>query len=306
MRIVAYNLPQKISSILKQKMGKKLIIHDKKLNDKTVDTKTEILIITIASSIGVKILKKMKKLKTIITASTGTNHIDLAECSRREINVKNCPTYGSNGVAELAIALSFAGLRKMNKMLEFGKELAYPKSFFYYLGSELAGKTCAVLGTGAIGSLIAKKLICLEAKVIAYSHSENRELLGLGINYVKLNEAVAKADILFIALPSTTETFHIIGSKELLRMKKGASIVNIARGELIDSDALLKHINRLGFAATDVIEGEAALWLGKSGAGQVVNDLVKKDNFLIVPHIGSSTLEAQEKLAHEILLATGI
>ncbi|MBI5227233.1 NAD(P)-binding domain-containing protein [Candidatus Micrarchaeota archaeon] len=311
MKIVAYNLPKRLSLILQQRFGKKLtklvklIIHDKKLTEKTADQKAQVMVVTIASLVNAKILKSMKNLKTIITASTGTNHIDLAECKKLGIEVKNCPGYGSNGVAELAIALAFSGLRKMNKMLEFGRNLNYPKSFFYYLGSELSGKTCTVLGTGSIGALIAKKLIALGAKVNAYSRSIDQELADLGVKYVTFGNAIRKAEIIFIALPFTKETFHIIGAKELLKMKKGSSIVNIARGELVDSDGLLKHIGRLSFVATDVIEGESGLWFGRTKTIHAINELVKKDNFLLVPHIGSSTSEAQERLAEEIITALG-
>ncbi len=301
MRIVAYGLPDRLNSALKKSFGKSVSIIPRPLSSRTVSKNTEIAVVTISSKITADSLKKMPKLQCIVTASTGIDHIDRAYCDKAGISVKNCATYSSNAVAELAVALSFAGLRNLDRMLGFGRSLAYPPVCFYYLGSELSDKKCAVLGTGSIGSLIAKKLIGLGCNVTAYSRTENQELVSLGVKYLQFEKALKESDILFIALPSTPQTFHLFGQKQLAMMKKGAAIVNIARGEIIDSAALLKYVDRLSFVATDVVEGEAALWIGKPMKVHSVSALSKKKNFLLVPHIGSSTTEAQARLAAETI-----
>ena len=301
MKIAAYNLPKRITEALKKMFGGEVVIHQQKLNNSTADPKADILVITITSSANKETLAKMPNLKAIVTASTGMDHIDIAECKMRGIEVRNCATYSSNAVAELAIALAFAGLRDLGRMLNFGKSLTYPPTCFYYIGSELSDKKCAVLGTGAIGTVIAKKLIALGCKVVAFSRSENKELVDLNVVYLPLEQALKEAEIVFVALPSTPQTYHMIEDKELLLVREGTAIVNIARGEIINSDSLLRHIARLGFVATDVVEGEAALWLGRSIKIKAVEELAKKKNFLLVPHIGASTVEAQTRLAREVV-----
>ena len=301
MRIVAYNLSSRLNSALRAAFGKDVAIMKQKLDGESADTEAEIAIVTITSQVRPDALEKMKRLKAIVTASTGMDHIDPAYCKAHGITIRNCPSYSSNAVAELALALAFGGLRSMEKMLGFGRALAYPPSYFNHLGSELSGKKCAVLGTGQIGALIAKKLLALGCTVVAFSRSQNPELAGAGVAYFSLEGALAQADLVFIALPSTPETHHLIGEKLLGKMKTGAAIVNIARGELVDSAALLRHIGRLGFYATDVVEGEAALWLGRPMKVDAVNGLVKKPNFFLVPHIGASTRESQERLSAELV-----
>lgn len=303
MRIAAYNLPERLNKALRQAFGGEVRVRKEKLTEKSADRECSIAVVTITSSVRKDALEKMPGLRHIVSASTGIDHIDLEECRRRGITARNCSTYSSNAVAELAIALSLAGLRDMGRMLGFGRALAYPPTCFYHIGSELSGKRCAVLGTGGIGALIAKKLLALGCTVIAYSRSESEELLGLGVVYVPLDEALASADILFIALPSTPQTFHVIDGNALSKVKDGAAIVNIARGELVDSAALLGHMDRLSFVATDVVEGEAALWLGRPMKVRAVSDLVRKKNFHLVPHIGASTREAQDRLAKETIAA---
>jgi D-3-phosphoglycerate dehydrogenase len=303
MRIVAYNLPERLTYRLSQVFGNDIKVRQQKLTEKAADPAADIAILTITSPVSAKALSKMPKLRAILTASTGTDHIDMDECEKRGIKVMNCPSYSANGVAELAVALAFAGLRDLEKMLGFGKSLAYPPFCFYHIGSELAGKKCAVLGTGQIGSLIAKKLLALGCDVVAFSRSQNPELVKAGVAYASLEDAARNADIVFVALPSSPQTFHVVSDKFLSLMRDGSGIVNIARGELVDSEALLKHIDRLAFYAADVVEGEAALWLGRPMKVEAVNELVRKQNFLLAPHIGASTKEAQERLAAEVVSA---
>lgn len=300
MRIVAYRLPKMITDPLKRRY-KDVRIHRQALSPKNADPEADIVVLTLTSKADRKAISKMKKLKGIVTASTGKDHIDLDECSKRGITVRNCPEYSANAVAEHAIALAFAGLRSLNVMLRHGDNLIYPSSVFLFTGHELSSMRCAVLGTGTIGSLIAKKLISLGCKVMAFSRSEKEDLLKLGVTYHPLGTVLKKADIVFISLPSTKATYHLLDSRRLGMMKKGSGIVNIARGELIDTKSLQRRIGKFGFVAADVIEGEAALWLGKPVRFAQLKELVQRDNFLLTPHIGASTAQAKKKLVKATL-----
>ena len=303
MRIAVYHVPKRLSNPLKRIFGKVLVVHSQKLSVHTVDPKADIIVITLTSAVSDILIKKMPKLRGIVSASTGLNHINYLECKRLGIEVKNCPSYSANAVAELAIALAFAGLRNFGRMFVYGKILHYPPTVFYYTGSELYGKKCAVLGTGLIGSLIAKKLLMLGCQVVAYSRSKNKELLGLGVKYMPLPKVLRYSNLIFIALPSTPETYHLLGKQELSLIADGSGLINIARGEIIDSDLLLTNIDRFSFVAADVIEGEAAIWHGKPMPLRSVRELVLKKNFILVPHIGASTVESQARLVKEVISA---
>lgn len=300
--IAAYNLSDRINSELKNRFGKKISIVKEKLSPFSADPKTKILVITLTSRVSLEILNTLPSLRAIVTATAGTDHIDVEECKKRGIEVRNSRTYSSNAVAELAIALAFTGLRNIERMLIFGRKLEYPKNVFYHIGSELSGRKCLVLGTGSIGSLIAKKLLALGCKVSAFSREKNKELMVLGVKYLPLAKGLRQSEILFISLPSTPETYHLIGEEQLTIMPNNSAIVNVARGELVDSNALLKHIDRLRFFASDVIEHEQLLWLRKTTDLPSLKSLVSRKNFFIVPHIGGSTEEAQRRLAKEVSL----
>lgn len=297
-----YAIDNRIESVVKEAFPYlKIVSYKDTINNRNVNKKNTAIVIWPNSIVNKNVLNAMPKLKAIFAASTGTNNIDQDECKKRKIIVKNCLTYSSNAVAEMAIALAFSGLRKITLANNYAKELDYAQNKReIFVGSELSGKICAVLGTGNIGALIAKKLVCLGCNVLAYSRNENAELKDMGIKYADLSQIVTESDIIFIALPATRETFHLINSKNFKVMKKNAAIVNIARGEIIDSVALFKALPNLSFVATDVIEEEPIIWMHKKPSG-IIEKLAKHDKVLLLPHIGASTLQAQEKLKKELI-----
>ncbi|MEK6981372.1 MAG: 2-hydroxyacid dehydrogenase [Candidatus Micrarchaeota archaeon] len=300
--ISLYAIDKNIEKGLKSKFSKlKFKSYQETINEKNADLKSDAIIVWPNSVVNKKVLDKMPKLKAIFAASTGTNNIDLDECTKRAIIVKNCPTYSSNAVAEMAITLAFSGLRKIEIANRYARELNYAQNKReIFAGGELSGKTCAILGTGNIGALIAKKLICLGCNVLAYSRSENEELVKSGVKYGTLAQILPKTDIVFIALPANRETFHLVNDKVFAIVKKNVGVVNIARGEIIDSRALYEALPNISFAALDVIEDEPIIWIHKRPR-KVIEKLAKHDKVLLLPHIGASTIEAQENLKKELI-----
>jgi D-3-phosphoglycerate dehydrogenase len=173
-----------------------------------------------------------------------------------------------------------------------GKNSRYPPSSAR--GSELCGKKCLVLGCGKIGSKIAKLLAAFGCRVLAFSRTVLPDLEKEGVRFVPLADGLKEADIIFVALPLSPETRHLLGDSRLSLVRDGASIVNISRGEIIDSCALLKHIDRLGFVATDVLENQNDM------ENPAAMKLLSKNNFLRTPYIGAFTKEALSRLPLEV------
>ncbi len=297
MKIVSYAIPAGLSDFLAARLGDCFCAFPYYLSDESFDPETGIAVINVASAVDRKTLEKMPALKAVVSLSVGLEHIDIEGCRARGVEVRSCPAYAANAVAELALGLALTGIRDLGAMAEAGKGPLCTLGIG--MGSELRGKTCAVLGTGHIGSGIARLLLAFGCKVKAYSRSEKKNLSSAGASYGSLSEAL-KADIIFVSLPHTRETHHLIGEKELSMMADRTAIVNVSRGEIIDSEALLKHMSRLSFVATDVLEGQYEFCRGKDFSAQV-RKLIKKPNFIRTPYIGVCTKEAGIRLGQEAL-----
>ncbi|NPA38328.1 MAG: hydroxyacid dehydrogenase [Candidatus Nanohaloarchaeota archaeon] len=282
-------------------------ITSKLLNDlpKNVLSKAEIVSIFIYSKIDEDLLKNMPNLKYVVTRSAGYNHIDLEACKKRGIKVYNVPDYGDETVAEFALMLMLAVLRKLKNIMT--SMWFSPKIDYVALrGNDLHGKTVGIIGTGRIGKKLIKLLYGFEVKILAYDLYPDEELeKKYEVNYVGLDELFKASDIISLHVPLTPQTKHLINKKAIKKMKKGVVIINTARGELIDSEALLEGIKegRIGGAALDVVESEKMIIdegdLQREGSykNALINHiLLKHPNVIITPHIAYDTKEAVERI----------
>lgn len=229
------------------------------------------------------VLAQCPKLKLLDVAFTGLDHIDLAYCQEHGIEVKNASGYATEGVAELAIGLMLDVYRHIT-VLDADTRKGGTRNNF--LGRELRGKTVGIVGTGAIGTRTAQLLQCFGCKVIAYSRSQRKEVLGMGIPYVSLEQLMQEADIISLHTPLTAETHHLISRELLALCKPTAILINTARGNVVDMDALAVALQegRLAGAGIDVFEKEPPLATG--------HPLLKVPNCVVVPHVGYATREA--------------
>lgn len=219
-----------------------------------------IIVSFIYSNLSQPVLDELPKLQGIATMSVGTDHIDIEEAKRREIAVSNVPAYGPNTVAEHAIALLMSLSRQIVPSVERTKEGIYDYSGL--TGWDLAGKTIGILGTGKIGSHVARIASGLEMKIIAYDPHPNLELTEkYHVSYLSLEQVLGQADVLTFHLPLVNETKHLIDRAEFSKMKKGVVIINTARGGLINVDALLESLDNgtVSQAGIDVLEEEGLL-----------------------------------------------
>jgi len=222
------------------------------------DADAEALSIFITTHIGAKELDKFPNLKIIATRSTGFDHIDLVEAKKRGILVCTVPSYGVNTVAEFAFALVLALSRRI---YDAYKRVSSTGSFSQegLRGFDLSGKTIGVVGTGHIGVHAIQMAKGFAMNVIAFDAFPKEGLdKELGFTYVPLNELLNKSDIVTLHVPYNPQTHHLINKDNIHEFKKGAYLINTARGAVVETEALVIALqeNVLAGAGLDVLEEE--------------------------------------------------
>ncbi len=249
------------------------------------------LAIRSATKVTEALLERAPRLKVVGRAGIGVDNVDVPACTRRGIVVMNTPLGNAITTAEHAMAMMLALARHIpqaNVSTHAGK---WEKSKF--MGIELTGKLLGIIGAGNIGAIVASKAIGYGLHVQAYDPFLTEERAArLGIHKVGLDTLLGTSDIVSLHVPKTPETANIISASALNQMKPGAMLVNCARGGLVDELALRAALEsgHLRGAALDVFEVEPAR----------ENPLFGLDNVICTPHLGASTIEAQEKVAIQI------
>jgi len=271
----------------------------------------EVVSTFISSQLSAETLKELVNLKFIATRSTGFDHIDLNYCKNHNIVVSNVPSYGSHTVAEYTFALLLCLIRKVYNSYQRIRESG---SFAIegLRGEELFGKTIGIIGTGRIGTEVIKIAKGFSMNVLAYDKYLEEDLAQeLNFQYVALEDLLSKSDIITLHVPYNKETHHLLNKDNLSKVKKGAYIINTARGGIIETQALYKALKngQIAGAALDVLEEEGDLieeqrmLLEKENippeklknllANHIFIDL---DNVIISPHNAFNTKEALENI----------
>jgi len=255
-------------------------------------------------------LKEFPKLKYVTTRSTGYDHIDLKACAERGVAVSNVPTYGENTVAEFAFALLLSLSRKIFPAVKRVREQGLFATDELQ-GFDLQNKTLGVVGTGHIGAYAIKIAKGFGMNVVAFDPHPNPKLSAqFGFSYASLEELLKQSDIVTLHVPYMPATHHLINSKNIGLCKKGALIINTARGGLIDTSALISALKsgQLAGAGLDVLEEEGfvkdevhMLALGHPNEDQLKtvladHELMYMDNVLITPHNAFNTKEALQRI----------
>lgn len=276
---------KQLSEIYAQKGHQFVVYPDRKEDAPTLIERMQGAEIVIVSNIPLRkeVLQECKDLKFLNVAFTGLDHIDQEYCKENNILIRNASGYATTAVAELAVGLMLDVYRKITEFDQATRQLGTRNNI---LGRELRGKTVALIGTGAIGLATAKLLKAFGCKLIAYSRSERKEALELGIEYLSLEDAVKQADIISLHTPLTNETKNLI-SKEIIDLcKPSAIIINTARGGVIDNLALANALNegRVAGAGIDVYEKEPPL--------EENHPLLSAKNTVLLPHVAYATRES--------------
>ncbi|MDB5179213.1 MAG: D-3-phosphoglycerate dehydrogenase [Patescibacteria group bacterium] len=248
------------------------------------------------------VLRRWPKLKAIVTTSVGTDHIDVAYCRERGIQVVNFPGYNARSVAEMSIAILISLLRKVPMAQMYVRGGGW--NFEYFEGRELADKTFGIVGAGNVGREMAQIALGLGMRVLCTTkHPSEERARELGIErFVDFAVLLREVDFLAVAVPADASTMHLIGAKELATMKPAAILVNAGRGSVVDTLALADALYRekLAGAALDVIENEP---FDIRTVDLRIQEMVNSNNVVVTPHIAFNTYESTERLGMRLIEA---
>ncbi len=245
------------------------------------------ILVRSATKLTPELIGRADNLKVIGRAGTGVDNVDIAAATRRGIVVANAPESNSVAAAEHTMALMLALCRNVPQAHGslVGGAWERPK----FKGTELYGKTLGVIGFGRIGQLVAARARAFEMEVVGFDKFVSAERFReLGVEGAEtLEELLGRADVVTLHVPKTPDTIDLIDADSIAAMRDGARVVNCARGELIDLDALLDALEsgKLGGAALDVFPSEPF----------TDHPLFGREDVVVTPHLGASTAEAQDR-----------
>ena len=236
-------------------------------------------------------MDRMPKLKVICTTSVGVDHINLDDARARGIPVGNVPGILDGAVADLAFAILLAYARNIVTAVNY----AHSPEFTVYdptgfMGHEVHSTTLGIMGLGNIGKAIAKRALAFDMNILY--HNRHRDLEAektYHAEYCSMPDLFGRADYVLLMVPLTQETYHMIGAEQLHWLKPTGVLINMARGGVVDHDALVTALQEKWFrgAVLDVTEPEP---LPRD------HPLLSMDNVLMSPHLGSSTIETREAM----------
>lgn len=276
-----------------------LILSSEILTDEDLTNNPDIEIISTHtdSKITADVINKLPNLKLIATRTTGFDHIDLKTAAEKGIIVCNVPTYGENTVAEYTFAL----LLTLSRKIIPGYQRVHTENQFDtrgLQGFDLKNKTIGVIGTGHIGEQVIKVAKGFDMQVVAFDAFPREDLAtNLEFSYVSLDELLKKSDIVTLHVPLIPQTKHLINKENIKKFKKGAVLINTARGPVVETAAVLEGLeqNILSGVGLDVFEEEMEV-KESLNPDSALAKIIKMDNVIITPHNAFNSKEAEERI----------
>jgi len=237
------------------------------------------------------LLDRGKRLKVVSNYAVGYNNIDVNEATKHGVMVTNTPDVLTDTTADCAFMLLMAISRRLVEVDKFVREGKWVKAWGpkMLLGSDITGKTLGIIGLGRIGKAVVPRAKGFNMKILYHNRNPDPEAEKLGVEYRSMDEILAESDYISLHVPLNDNTKHLIGEPELKKMKKTAYLINTSRGPVVDEKALTKALkeNRIAGAGLDVLYEEPT---------NPKNPLLKLDNVIVAPHIGSATIETKTGL----------
>ena len=253
------------------------------------------LLCSLTERIDKEVLEKAgPKLKVISTLSTGYDHIDIKEAKKRDIYVTFTGEVLSEATADLTFALILAISRKVVPADNYIRQKKWRVGWSpdLFLGSNVYGKTLGLIGAGRIGRAVARRAKGFDMKVIYYNRRrlETKLEYEMGAKYVEMDTILRESDFLSIHANLNTESSYMINESKLKRMKNTAFLINTSRGQVIDEKGLIKALKNkwIAGAALDVFEREPL---------ETDSPLIRMENVVLLPHIGSATYQVRSKMS---------
>ncbi len=262
----------------------------------------DVLIMRVDPAINKEILDAAKNLKVIGVCSVGLNHIDLDTAKAKGIQVINAPGLNGNAVAELTLS----------KMLDVARhtipacyDVKVNKNWdkYKYVGSELRGKTLGILGFGRIGQRVGELARAFKMDVVAYDpYLPANVFEEQHAKSMSIDDVLKVSDYVTIHMPLNDETRHLFNAHSISEMKDGAVVLNMARGGIVDEQAMYEALKsgKLGGYASDVMENELAAG-GLTEGATFDSPLFECDNFVVTPHLGAQTVDASRDIGAHII-----
>ncbi len=249
--------------------------------------------VTGTQPVDAALLDACPELRAVCSMAVGYNNIDVPACTAHGVMVANAPDVLTETTADFGFALMMAAARRVAESEHFLRRGEWTKwSVDLFAGADVHGATLGILGMGRIGQAIARRGARGFAMPVLY-HNRSRLDAGieaeLGARYVGKETLLAEADHLVIVVPYSAESHHLVGAAELARMKRSATLTNIARGGIVDDAALARALRAgtIAAAGLDVFEGEP----------RVHPDLLTVSNVVLTPHIASASLPTRKAMA---------
>mgnify|MGYP001809748877 CR=1 FL=1 len=300
--VVTRKLPDAIETRMMELFDTRLNLEDKPLSKAELIEavkSADVLVPTITDRIDAGILSQAgPNLKLIANFGTGVDHIDLATARQRSITVTNTPGVLTEDTADMTMALILAVPRRLaegERLLRSEKWNGWSPT--HMLGHRIWGKRLGVIGMGRIGQAVARR-----AKAFGMSiHYHNRKRLHPELEaeleatyWESLDQMLARMDVVTIHCPHTPATFHLLSARRLALLQAHAYVINTSRGEIVDENALTRMLGRgeLAGAGLDVFEHEPA----------VNPKLLGLDNVVLLPHLGSATIEGRMDMGEKVLI----
>ncbi|TXH62183.1 MAG: hypothetical protein E6Q84_01730 [Thiothrix sp.] len=240
------------------------------------------------TKIDSELLNDLPELKFILKAGVGLDNIDLGLANSRGLQIYNSPGSNAKSVAEYVVGCIIFSLHKINQQSANLRSGGWRS--FDHVGQELCGKIVGVVGLGAVGSEIAKRLTPFEVEILAYDPYISPEIANvLGVKLVGLEDLLKRSDVITIQTPLTMETRGMFNKNLLSLIKDGATVINVSRGELIDEGELIRlsRSGKLNGIVLDVFINEP----------NIDNGLLSLSDAILTPHIAGFTNEAHQEMA---------
>lgn len=249
------------------------------------------MVVRSRTKVTADMIEYASRLKVIGRAGTGVDNVDVESASARGILVMNTPGANATAAAEHTLAMMLALARHIPQATQSMRRGLWEKKKF--MGTELYHQTLGVVGLGKIGAILADRALAMKMEVLAHDPHIVPEMAAvLGAEYVSMDELLARSDFITVHTPLTEETKWLLNRETLAKTKPGVRILNCARGGLIDEEALIEFLQKghVAGAALDVFEKEPP-------AG---SPLLEMENVIFTPHLGASSLQAQENVSRAI------
>jgi glyoxylate reductase len=243
-------------------------------------------------TVDAAMLDRLTDVRVVSNFGVGVDHIDVAAATARGIPVGNTPGILDGATADLAFTLMLAAGRRIVEGDKYARGPAFTRyDPTYLLGREVHSSTLGIFGMGRIGEQVAKRARGFDMTVLYHNRNQRPDVEErLGVRYVSKHELLSTADYVMLTVPLTPETRGLIGRAELVKMKPTAALVNVARGPVVDTAALTQALTNhtIRIAALDVTDPEP---LPRD------HPILKLDNVVITPHLGSATEETRRRMA---------